>query len=312
MAAGATAAFNAIPGLGTIGFGITTGLGALYGAATGGPHDHGNFGVGGDTGTPTPYASPVPRATPITSPFGPRDNSAHPGISANHKGIDFGMPVGSNLTAVTDGAISTIGNDANGYGNWVEVKHDDGTASRYGHLSQIGVSRGQKIRAGQVIGKSGGKAGAPGAGNSTGPHLHFEILNEKGVKVDPAPYLSGSSTSSINGSSIAGPQLSSNWVSNAKSTSKMKSKGKKLTTYSSPSLSTTFSSSSFNEDLGGPSDGMNVGVASSVGQSKSVVINLQMKVNIAQSSVKEADHLVRVIGKKLTESNVLDAIGRSL
>jgi hypothetical protein len=57
---------------------------------------------------------------------------------------------------------------------------------------------------------------------------------------------------------------------------------------------------------------MNVGVASSSNHAKSVVINLQMKVYISQSSVKEADHLVRLIGKKLTESNVLDAIGRSL
>jgi murein DD-endopeptidase MepM/ murein hydrolase activator NlpD len=318
MAAGATAMFNAIPGVGQIGFGISTTLGALYGAATGGPNDHGNFGVGGsnENATPTPYASPVPKATPITSPFGPRDNSAHPGISSNHKGIDFGTPVGSNLTAVTDGTISTIGNDANGYGNWVEVQHKDGTKSRYGHLSQVGVSRGQDVRAGQVIGKSGGKAGAPGAGNSTGPHLHFEILTEKGVKVDPAPYLSGSPASPINGNTgaAAGPQQPTNWMSNAKaiSTSKMKAHGKKLTTYSSPSLSSTFSSASFNEDLGGPSDGMNIGVSSSTGNSKSVVINLQMKVNIAQSSVKEADHLVKVIGKKLTESNVLDAIGRSL
>ena len=314
MAAGATAVFNAIPGLGQIGFGISTSLGALYGAATGGPNDHGNFGVGGESSTPTPYASPVPRATPITSPFGPRDNSKNPGISSNHKGIDFGTPEGSNLTAVTDGSVSHIGNDANGYGNWIEIAHEDGTKSRYGHMSQVGVSRGQKIRAGQVVGRSGGKRGAPGAGNSTGPHLHFEILDEKGVKVNPAPYLTNSPASPINGNTgaVAGPQQPTNWMSNVKPTSKVHTKGKKLTSYSSPSLSTTFSSASFNEDLGGPSAGMNVGVASSTGQSKSVVINLQMKVNIAQSSVKEADHLVKVIGKKLTESNVLDAIGRSL
>ena len=308
MAAGATAMFNAIPGLGTIGFGITTGLGALYGAATGGPDDHGNLGSGAN------YMYPVPKATPITSPFGPRDNSAHPNISSNHKGIDFGTPVGSNLTAVTDGSVSYIGNDMKGYGNWVEISHDDGTKSRYGHLSQVGVSRNQKVKAGQVVGLSGGKAGAPGAGNSTGPHLHFEILDEKGVKVNPAPYLSNSPTSPINGSAPAGagPALSTNWMTNAKSISKTHAKGRKLTSASSPSLSTTFSSASFNEDLGGPTAGMNVGTTSSSGHAKSVVINLQMKVYISQSSVKEADHLVRLIGKKLTESNVLDAIGRSL
>jgi hypothetical protein len=102
-------------------------------------------------------------------------------------------------------------------------------------------------------------------------------------------------------------------MTNAKSTSKTHAKGKKLTYASSPSLSTTFSSASFNEDRGGGGgSGMNVGVASSSNHAKSVVINLQMKVYISQSSVKEADHLVKLIGKKLTESNVLDAIGRSL
>jgi murein DD-endopeptidase MepM/ murein hydrolase activator NlpD len=320
MAAGATAMFNAIPGLGQIGFGITTSLGALYGAATGGPHDHGNFGVGGDSSTtPHPYASPVPKATPITSPFGPRDNSKHPGISANHKGIDFGMPVGSPLTAVTDGVINTIGNDANGYGNWVEVKHEDGTASRYGHLSQINVSRGQKVGPGQVVGRSGGKAGAPGAGNSTGPHLHFEILNEKGVKVNPAPYLSGSPASPIasgaTASAVAGPKAisSDSMWSARKAASKGKfNRGKSVTQLSSPGLSSSLTSSGFNEDLGGPMDGMNVGVASPAQGSKNVVINLQMKVNIAQGSVQEADRLVRLVGKKLTDSNVLKQIGSSL
>ena len=317
MAAGATAMFNAIPGLGQIGFGISTSLGALYGAATGGPHDHGNLGVGGPNENSPTFASPVPKATPITSPFGPRDNSKHPGISSNHKGIDFGTPVGSPLTAVTDGVINTIGNDANGYGNWVEVKHEDGTASRYGHLSQISVSRGQKVGPGQVVGRSGGKAGAAGAGNSTGPHLHFEILNEKGVKVNPAPYLSGAPAGPIgtNVAAVAGPKAisSDSMWSARKAASKNKfNKGKTVTQLSSPVLSSSLTSSGFNEDLGGPMDGMNVGVASPAQGSKNVVINLQMKVSIAQGSVQEADRLVRLVGKKLTDSNVLKQIGSSL
>ena len=229
------------------------------------------------------------------------------------------MPVGSPLTAVTDGVISTIGNDANGYGNWVEVKHEDGTASRYGHLSQINVSRGQKVGPGQVVGRSGGKAGAPGAGNSTGPHLHFEILNEKGVKVNPAPYLSGSPASPIasgaTASAVAGPKAisSDSMWSARKAASKGKfNRGKSVTQLSSPGLSSSLTSSGFNEDLGGPMDGMNVGVAGSAQGSKNVVINLQMKVNIAQGSVQEADRLVRLVGKKLTDSNVLKQIGSSL
>ena len=286
---------------------VVGGLAGFFGS--GGPEDHGNLGTG------TNYIYPVPKGTTLTSPFGPRDNSANPGISANHHGIDLGTEVGTNLTAVADSTVGVIGNDMKGYGNWVELEHDDGTKSRYGHMSQIAVSRNQKIKAGQVIGLSGGKKGAPGSGNSTGPHLHFEFRTEKGVAVDPVPYLSNSPAAPVNGSApaSAGPALSTNWMTNAKSTSKTHAKGKKLTYASSPSLSTTFSSASFNEDRGGGGgSGMNVGVASSSNHAKSVVINLQMKVYISQSSVKEADHLVRLIGKKLTESNVLDAIGRSL
>lgn len=318
--AGAGAAIGSMimPGVGTVVGSVLGGLGGYFGS--GGPHDHGNLGIGGESsGVPQPYASPVPKATPITSPFGPRDNSAHPGISSNHKGIDFGTPVGTPLSAVTDGAISTIGNDANGYGNWVEVKHEDGTASRYGHLSQINVSRGQKVVAGQVVGRSGGKAGAPGAGNSTGPHLHFEILNEKGVKVNPAPYLNGAPAGPIasgaTASAAAGPRpISSDSMWSAKkATSKGKfSKGKTVAHLSSPALSSSLTSSGFNEDLGGPTEGMNVGVAGSSSHSKNVVINLKMNVHITQGSVQEADRLVRIIGKKLTESNVLKQIGSAL
>jgi murein DD-endopeptidase MepM/ murein hydrolase activator NlpD len=305
-------------GVGAIVGSIIGGLGGFFGS--GGPHDHGNLGVGGpnENATPTPFASPVPKATPITSPFGPRDNSANPQISSNHKGIDFGAPSGTALTAVTEGVISIIGNEAKGYGQWVEVKHKDGTASRYAHMSQINVSRGQKVTAGQVLGRSGGKKGQPGAGNSTGAHLHFEILNEKGVKVNPAPYLSGAPAAPINGnmtaSAVAGPKAigsDSMWAAK-KATIKGNFKGKSAAQLSSPVLTTSLTTSGFNEDVGGPSSGMNVGVASSPSNSKNVVINLQMKVNIAQGSVQEADRLVNLIGKKLTDSNVLKQIGSSL
>ena len=288
-------------------------LARLFGK--GGPSDHGNLGIGGPTdGSASSFLYPVPKATPITSPFGPRDNSAHPGISANHHGIDFGTPVGTNLTAITNGVVSTIGNDAMGYGNWIEVKHDDGTASRYGHLSQIGVSRGQKVVPGQTVGKSGGKAGAAGAGNSTGPHLHFEFLDKKGVKVNPAPYLSGAPAGPI-GTSISAPVSGptatfSNSMSSAKKVVKKGSfVSKNISQLSSPVLSSSLSNSSFNEDLGGPTPGMNVGVAGSSGHSRNVVINLKMNVHIAQGSVQETDRLVRLISKRLTDSDVLKQIG---
>jgi hypothetical protein len=137
---------SVVPVLGTgIGAVIGTvvgGLGGFFGS--GGPSEHGNFGMGGES--PSSYPSPVPAKTPVTSPFGPRDNSKHPGISANHRGIDFGTPVGTALTAIAPGVVSVVGNDPDGYGSWIEVKHEDGTASRYGHLSQTNVSKGLVIR----------------------------------------------------------------------------------------------------------------------------------------------------------------------
>jgi len=320
--AGAGAAIGSmiLPGVGTVVGSIIGGLGGFFGS--GGPSDHSNFGIGGSS-EPTSYPSPVPAKTPVTSPFGPRDNSKHPGISANHRGIDFGTPVGTPLTAIANGVVSVVGNDPDGYGSWIEVKHEDGTASRYGHLSQINVSKGQEVKPGQVVARSGGKPGTTGAGSSTGPHVHFEILNQKGVKIDPAPYLSGSPAGPIESATpaIPGPEpISSDsmWAAKKAATNAAANLGKDATQLSSIGLSSSLTSSGFNEDLGGPATGgpmggMNMGVAnSSDSNSKNVVINLQMKVNIAQGSVQEADRLVKLVGKKLTDSDVLKKIGSAL
>jgi hypothetical protein len=304
-------------GIGAVVGTIAGGLGGYFGS--GGPNDHGNTGSAGGSGSSS-FLYPVPKATPITSPFGPRDNSKNPQISSNHKGIDFGTPVGTNLTAVTDGVVTVLGNDAEGYGRWIEIKHDDGTASRYGHLSGTNVSRGQRVKPGQTVAKSGGKAGSVGAGNSLGPHLHFEILNENGVKVDPAPYLSGAPSSPFGGGASAGASagpkaISSDSMWHAKKlASKSKNKsGKTISQLSSPGLSTSLTTAGFNEDLGGPVQTMNVGSVSAGGSNSSnVVINLQMKVNIAQGTVAEADRMVKLIGKKLTDSDVLKKIGSAL
>jgi hypothetical protein len=294
------------------------GVDLVAGATLGGPSDHGNLGTGASgSSAPLSFSSPVPKGTTITSPFGKRVSPGGKG-STDHKGIDFGTAVGSTLTAVTSGHVSYLGNEAAGYGNWIEVQHDDGTKSRYAHMSQVNVSRGQKVTPGQPLGKSGGKAGAPGAGNSTGPHLHFEILDEKGVKINPAPYLSGAPASPISSSSasvIVPKGISGQSMAIAKNASVKKSvvnHSVSLSSMSSPSLGTALTSSGFNEDVGGPIEGMNIGTAKSMSSGKNVVINLQMKVNIAQGSVQETDRMVRLIGKRLTESDVLKKIGSAL
>jgi murein DD-endopeptidase MepM/ murein hydrolase activator NlpD len=167
------------------------------GAAHGGPHDFGNLGTGNKKNTlnPSKTVLPVSKSAPITSPYGPRP-AAHkrdPKISLNHRGIDFGVDQGSPVYAISDGTVTTV-SQGGGWGNYVVIDHGS-HSSRYAHLSSIMVSKNQKVKAGQVIARSGGKRGTPGAGNSTGSHLHLEVMNSKGVRVDPKPYLTGAGTS---------------------------------------------------------------------------------------------------------------------
>jgi hypothetical protein len=170
---------------------VAGGAGNLLGGGVGGDCEHGNVGCSHGTGgadsvsnnsttaAATTFRSPVPSGTKINSPFGPRDNSKNPGISRNHSGVDYGVKVGTNITSAADGIVTETGIHRQ-YGNYVIIRHGN-KSTLYGHLSQILVRKGQAVRGGEVIGKSGGAKGAAGAGNSTGPHLHFEVRDNGGV-----------------------------------------------------------------------------------------------------------------------------------
>lgn len=95
-----------------------------------------------------------------------------------HKGTDLAANYGTPVRACTDGIIEYTGYDK-GYGNWIELRHSDGSSSRYGHLSAILVNTGSKIPAGTIIGKVGS------SGISTGPHLHFEWRENNGQATNP-------------------------------------------------------------------------------------------------------------------------------
>ena len=148
---------------------------------------------------------PVPRGTRVSSAYGPRSDAAARAakegrkISSYHHGIDYEIPSGTSIVAMDSGVVTETGNQPSGYGNYVTIKHADGTKTRYAHLRQIGVAKDQKVAAGQVIGKSGGGKKDPGKGNSGGAHLHFEILNKAGVRVDPATWLLGADATSLSG-----------------------------------------------------------------------------------------------------------------
>jgi murein DD-endopeptidase MepM/ murein hydrolase activator NlpD len=98
-----------------------------------------------------------------------------------HAGVDLAAGVGAPVFAVTDGTVTSAGSEG-GYGRTIRLLHGDGTVSVYGHLSQLLVGEGQRVQAGEQIGEEGN------TGQSTGPHLHFEIRVE-GAPVDPRAWL---------------------------------------------------------------------------------------------------------------------------
>jgi murein DD-endopeptidase MepM/ murein hydrolase activator NlpD len=87
-----------------------------------------------------------------------------------HNGVDYAAPEGTPISCVADGKVRTTGNDPTGYGRWVEIYHPQPTLySFYAHFNRIDVVEGQVLEAGDRVGLMGN------TGNSTGPHLHFEI-----------------------------------------------------------------------------------------------------------------------------------------
>lgn len=115
-----------------------------------------------------------------TSGFGTRVDPFR-GTFAYHSGVDLAGPVGTRIRATSDGQISLTGYRG-AYGNMIEVKHDFGFATRYGHLSKILVKPGQTVKKGEVIGVQGS------TGRSTGNHLHYEVrYNDKAI--NPSNFL---------------------------------------------------------------------------------------------------------------------------
>lgn len=118
----------------------------------------------------------------ISSGFGWR---VHPitGERKLHKGVDFAAPTGTPIFAAADGVVSYAGWSNDGYGNVVEVRHENGELTLYAHTNRVYVSKGQTINKGQAIAEVGS------TGRSTGPHLHFEIQPDGRTAVDPMDYL---------------------------------------------------------------------------------------------------------------------------
>ena len=115
-----------------------------------------------------------PTGGSLTSAYGPR-------WGRMHRGLDFGAGYGAPVRAAYDGVITFAAFDTGGYGKQVRIRHAGGVVTTYSHMSKIVVTGG-RVKAGDVIGKIGS------TGNSTGPHLHFEVISG-GSNVNPRPFL---------------------------------------------------------------------------------------------------------------------------
>ncbi|MCJ0950316.1 M23 family metallopeptidase [Rhodococcus sp. ARC_M8] len=117
----------------------------------------------------------APVSGTLTSNYGPRWGSTH-------YGLDIANEIGTPIVSVTDGTVLESG-PASGFGLWVRILQDDGTIGVFGHINETLVTAGQKVRAGELIATVGNR------GQSTGPHLHYEVWQADGQKVDPMAWL---------------------------------------------------------------------------------------------------------------------------
>ncbi|WP_028477004.1 M23 family metallopeptidase [Nocardia sp. CNY236] len=126
-----------------------------------------------------PKAAPAPAVRPVAGAISSGFGSRWGGM---HYGVDFADALGAPIHSVSSGTVVEAG-PASGFGLWVRVLQDDGTTAVYGHVNEMFVHAGQRVNAGDVIATVGNR------GQSTGPHLHLEIWDQAGTKIDPMPYM---------------------------------------------------------------------------------------------------------------------------
>lgn len=133
----------------------------------------------------SPFMWPISNVR-ITQLFGKTVGAKKLYTSGSHNGMDFGVPIGTEIKAMSSGVVAGTGDtDVEcrkvSFGRWILIKFNNGLAATYGHLSVISVKAGDKVDAGQVIGYSGN------TGYSTGPHLHLSVYVASAVNVVTRP-----------------------------------------------------------------------------------------------------------------------------
>lgn len=138
-----------------------------------------NAGASVITGNGT-FTHPCPGYTYISSEFGYREQPIA-GASTNHKGMDFAAPTGTPIYAAASGTVTSASYSGNA-GNMIVINHGNGLQTYYMHCNSMYVRAGQTVSKGQNIGAVGS------TGNSSGPHLHFQVM-QNGTPVNPRNYL---------------------------------------------------------------------------------------------------------------------------
>ena len=135
-----------------------------------------------------PLGSPVYKYR-LSSTFGQRSDPFK-SILSRHKGLDMSAALGSRVSAPADGKVISAGFQNNGYGNIIEIKHNNGFVTKYAHLNKIYVKKGDYIKYNQAIGEVGR------TGRATGSHLHYEVLYN-GRNVNPLTFVNISSMTKL-------------------------------------------------------------------------------------------------------------------
>lgn len=154
-----------------------------------------NAATRGGGGPVFPVAGQTLNNTKVTTEHGAKGtNSGYAGVPESHRGTDFHAKRGTAALATTDGVVTTAhqwdGTKNDPYGNYIDVKGNDGKTYRYSHLENLNVKQGTRVGAGTTIGT------IDSTGNSTGDHLHFEVIEPNGQTSDPKAYLSNAQSGS--------------------------------------------------------------------------------------------------------------------
>lgn len=147
--------------------------------------DEGTDGVSDDTGTTS--SALMSKKASVSTGACPTNGRISQGFSSKHDGIDLANTRGTAIFAAAAGTVAVSGT-AQGYGQWIRIKHDDGSMTEYGHMDKRLVSAGARVSAGQKIALMGSQ------GDSTGPHLHLRTYRSAsstgaGHGMNPVDYM---------------------------------------------------------------------------------------------------------------------------